>query len=181
MFKKFVPEDVSGESQVKTSVARGVRNKIVEQFPNLEAYIDDIIPKKAPLHLAKCPNYLSLVVLEDEVLFFNVKNGPFFPTLKLLHKYPEMMPSVQVDKGAIKYLLGGANIMCPGLTHPSARMDVSLPAETVVAIKAEGKEHALAVALLQMSTDDIRSINKGNAAENVHFLGDGLWKNTKLR
>ena len=27
----------------------------------------------------------------------------------------------QVDKGAIRFVLSGANIMCPGLTHPNAK------------------------------------------------------------
>lgn len=30
------------------------------------------------------------------------------------------MPLEQVDKGAIKFVLSGANIMCPGLTSPGA-------------------------------------------------------------
>ena len=28
------------------------------------------------------------------------------------------MPIMQVDKGAIKFVLSGANIMCPGFTSP---------------------------------------------------------------
>ena len=43
-----------------------------------------------------------------------------------------ILPRLQVDKGAIKFILSGANIMCPGLTSPGARMDVSLPQDTVV-------------------------------------------------
>ena len=39
---------------------------------------------------------------------------------------------MQVDKGAIKFILSGANIMCPGLTSPGARMDVELPEESIV-------------------------------------------------
>ena len=33
-----------------------------------------------------------------------------------------MMKSVQVDKGAIKFVLGGANIMCRGITSPGGRL-----------------------------------------------------------
>lgn len=29
---------------------------------------------------------------------------------------------MQVDKGAIRFVLSGANIMCPGLTSPGAKM-----------------------------------------------------------
>lgn len=32
------------------------------------------------------------------------------------------MPWEQVDKGAIRFVLSGANIMCPGLTSPGAIM-----------------------------------------------------------
>jgi PUA domain protein len=35
---------------------------------------------------------------------------------------PFMLPHMQVDKGAIGFVLSGANIMCPGLTSPGARM-----------------------------------------------------------
>ena len=38
---------------------------------------------------------------------------------------------MQVDKGAIKFVLSGANIMCPGLTSPGAKME-DVPEGTVV-------------------------------------------------
>ena len=50
----------------------------------------------------------------------------------LLPPDPIILPQLQVDKGAIKFILSGANIMCPGLTSPGARMDVSLPEDTIV-------------------------------------------------
>lgn len=66
-----------------------------------------------------------------------------------------MLPRLQVDRGAIKFVLSGANIMCPGLTSKGARMDEDLPVNSVVAIMAEGKENALAIGLLKMSTQDM--------------------------
>jgi len=45
---------------------------------------------------------------------------------------PNMLPKLQVDKGAIKFILSGANIMAPGLTSPGARMDKDLPSDTIV-------------------------------------------------
>lgn len=35
---------------------------------------------------------------------------------------PFFLPMQQVDKGAIRFVLSGANIMCPGLTSKGARM-----------------------------------------------------------
>lgn len=60
----------------------------------------------------------------------------------------------QVDKGAIRFVLSGANIMCPGLTSPGAQM-TPVEAGTVVAIMAEGKKLALAVGLTSLSTADM--------------------------
>ena len=42
-----------------------------------------------------------------------------------------MLPHQQVDKGAIKFVLSGANIMCPGLTSKGAKLTDS-PKNTVV-------------------------------------------------
>lgn len=62
---------------------------------------------------------------------------------------------MQVDKGAITFVLSGANIMCPGLTSKGAIMTKGLPADTVVTVVAEGKQHALAVGILKMSVEDM--------------------------
>jgi len=45
------------------------------------------------------------------------------PTLRLLHKYPCLLPKIQIDKGGIKFILNGANVMCPGLTSPGGKME----------------------------------------------------------
>lgn len=68
---------------------------------------------------------------------------------------PDMMHKVQVDRGAIKFVLSGANIMCPGLTSPGGKIDEELEANTPVAIYAEGKVHACAVGYTVMSTADM--------------------------
>ena len=69
-----------------------------------------------------------------------------------------MMNKVQVDRGAIRFVLSGANIMCPGLTSPGGQLPAQgqgYPAGTPVAIMAEGKQHAVAVGTLKLSTDDM--------------------------
>jgi len=86
-----------------------------------------------------------------------------------------LLPHVQVDRGAIKYVLSGANIMCPGLTSAGARLPVDLPLHAPVAVHAEGKLLACAVGLSQKSAADIRSQNKGVGVDNLHWLGDDLW------
>jgi len=38
-----------------------------------------------------------------------------------------MMPKLRADTGAIKFVLSGANIMCPGLTSPGATIHDEVP------------------------------------------------------
>lgn len=181
MFKKFsVEENVSSTSQIKNSVQRAIVNQIAEQYPLLSDIIEDILPKKAML-VAKAQENVQLIVVNNEVVFYNQRDGPFYPTLKILHKYPTMMPMMQTDKGAIRFVLGGANIMCPGFTSVGGSVPEGLASETPVAIYAEGKQHAMAVGLTKMSRDDIFSVNKGMAVETVHYLMDGLWQTSSVQ
>jgi malignant T-cell-amplified sequence len=54
-------------------------------------------------------------------------------------------------------------------------MEGGIPVDTIVAVNAEGKENAMAVGLMKMSSDDIRSLNKGIGVETLTYLGDPLW------
>ncbi|KAF3497759.1 hypothetical protein DY000_02054563 [Brassica cretica] len=190
----FSLEEVSSQNQVKTSVQRRIRQSIQDEYPGLETVMEDLLPKKSPLIVVKCPNHLTLVVVNNVPLFFCIRDGPYMPTLRLLHQYtgyrvnsmshnirdPNIMKRFQVDRGAIKFVFSGANIMCPGLTSPGGVLDEEVDAERPVAIYAEGKQHALAIGFTKMSAKDIKSINKGIGVDNMHYLNDGLWKMERL-
>lgn len=113
-------------------------------------------------HPTHSHEHIEILTVNGELLFFRQREGPFYPTLRLLHKCktstlfdvqvsdeflccsvlfskflcsyftdPFILPHQQVDKGAIKFVLSGANIMCPGLTSPGAKLYPSA-SETVV-------------------------------------------------
>jgi PUA domain protein len=142
----------------------------------LEPVIDDIIPKKAQVELLKCEDKIQLYVVDNEVVCFQ-QFDELIPALPLVHKYPEAFPTLTVDRGAIKFVLSGANIMCPGLTSAGGVLPEAPGFEEgqIVVINSEGKENALAVGQLIMSTEDIKSKNKGICIESCTYLGDGLW------
>ena len=156
--------------------------QIAEAYPWLAAHgvLEELLPKKADLGVAKLPDHVQLLVLDAVPLFFATRDGGWFPTLRLLHKYPEIMPRLRVDRGAIKFVLSGANIMCPGLTSPGATIHDEVPAGTPVAVFAEGKEQALGIGWTTLSTEEMREVNKGVGVENLHYLADGLWRSPKL-
>ena len=153
---------------------------LAEEYPPLEGLLEDLVPKKGDVAMAKCADKVQMLCLGGEPLFFQLRDGPFFPTLRLLQRYPDIMPKLRVDRGAIKFVLSGANVMCPGLTSPGAEIHDEVEEGMPVAIFAEGKEHPLAIGVTTMSTADIRDINKDIGVELVHYLNDGLWKSPKL-
>lgn len=184
MFKKFtVQENVTGQNIVKSSAQRAIRASILSQWDIDADTLESIWSKKDSLTLVKCREHISIYTLEGEPLIFQHFDGPFYPALRLLHKYPFVLPSVRVDRGAIRFLLSGANMMCPGMTSAGGSLpppDKALPANTPVAIMAEGKEHAVGIGLTKMGTEDIKKINKGIGVETVTYLGDDLWALQKL-
>lgn len=67
-------------------------------------------------------------------------------------------------------------MMCPGLTSPGGSLppaDLALPAETAVAIFAEGKEHAAGMGILKMGTEEIRKVKcVGKLSSVIHRAGE---------
>ena len=181
MFKKFDPtSDVSTSTQVKASVQRALKSQMLENHPALtEEILDALLPKKSPLVQYKVGPHLMLYCRRiehedksptDEPILFQHRDGPIMPTLRLVHQYYPTLAFTQVtvDKGAIPFLLGGANVMCPGLTNPGGEMppdgvkqdengfdEPGLKKGGGVVIFAEGKEHALAIGVMTMSSADM--------------------------
>ena len=125
MFKRFTQEEcVSSQSQVKSSVGRAIRTAICDQYPKIEDVIDELLPKKESLVLAKCTNHIQLLVVKNEPIFFQQRDGPWFPTLRLVHRRASVFEDHvwRTDAGAIRFVLGGSNVMCPGFTHDDGDM-----------------------------------------------------------
>ena len=69
--------------------------------------------------------------------------------------------------------------MSPGLTSKGGKLpptEQSYPANTVVAIFAEGEDHPVAIGICKTSTEEIKKVNKGIGIDTLHFIGDGLYK-----
>lgn len=69
-------------------------------------------------------------------------------------------------------------MMCPGLTSEGGYLpaaEEAIATESLVAIHAEGKVHAVGVGITKMSTEDMKKINKGVGVETATYLGDDLW------
>lgn len=181
MFRAFDPSnDVSTSTQVKASVQRGIKSQIAEAHPSIsDDELEALLPKKPPLVQYKVGPHMMLYCRRvehegaspsDEPVFFQHRDGPILPTLRMVHKYPSLkFTSVTVDRGAIPFVLGGANVMCPGLTKDTGsemppdgvEQDANgfdkpgLSKGDAVVIFAEGKENAIAVGVMTMSSAEV--------------------------
>ncbi|KAJ5951200.1 Pseudouridine synthase/archaeosine transglycosylase [Penicillium vulpinum] len=203
MFKKDIPP--SNRSKVKSSVQRGLRQKLLETYPGFEPFIEDVMPKKASLEAVKLyssrspvftfkfqqqtpktnqnyhprPDRVTLYTIDSTPLFFQPIDGPPVPHLRLIHAYPSAVPTIQIDRGAIRFVLSGATLMAPGLTSPGGRLpdaEHALEAGQIVGVKAEGKEEICMIGMLKVGTEEIKSKGKGVVIDEGHYLGDGLWR-----
>ena len=54
MFKKFdEKESISGTTQLKSSVQKSIRAKIIECYPHIEEFMESILPKKDTFKIVK--------------------------------------------------------------------------------------------------------------------------------
>ena len=158
LFQKFDSTNLSNASQTKGSEQRKIRQRIADQYPALEEYLDVLIPPKSTICAIKCKDHITLITANKQILFFQERDGPYYPTLRLLQAFPEILPVMQCDIGGCRFVLGGANVMCQGLTSGGGKVAEGLPEKAPVQIRIEGKRHPIAMGMLSMSSDDIKEV-----------------------
>ena len=71
MFKKFEEkESVSSVQQLKSSVQKGIRNSILETYPDIADYLDSFLPKKDQFKVVKCHEHVELLINSGGDLLF---------------------------------------------------------------------------------------------------------------
>lgn len=89
MFKKFdEKENISSVQQLKSSVQKQIRAKLLESYPHLENCVDQILPKKENFRIIKCHDHLEILVNSaGDMLFFRHRDGKlkYFCNLKILN------------------------------------------------------------------------------------------------
>ena len=150
-------------------------------MPNSEKYIDILWPKSAKVftNRFKGNNHLTFIRIDEELCFIEMRDQPLLPMLKTLHKYPDLLPHMVCDKGAIKHIFSGSNVMAPGLVSEGGSVADDCDKGSAVAIMAEGMKHAMGIGFMMQSSDEVKKNGKGMAIENIQFLNDQLWKEIK--
>ena len=64
-------ENISGIIQAKGTVIKAIRTSLIENYPYIENYIDEILPKKDNVRIVKwyAPFFFLLFHFSNEILF----------------------------------------------------------------------------------------------------------------
>ncbi|MBU4256694.1 MAG: RNA-binding protein [Candidatus Thermoplasmatota archaeon] len=113
----------------------------------------------------------TVLSINNEVLGLIINDKPFL-TLKGLLKYKPEKKYVTVDKGAVKFVCNGADIMAPGVVDA----DSSVKKNDLVWVRDEKYKKALAVGIALMDAEEMVKGKKGKAVLSIHYIGDKIWK-----
>ncbi|KAI5170833.1 malignant T-cell-amplified sequence [Nematocida sp. LUAm3] len=141
-----------------------------------DADLSNILRKEDTLETIKGENKIQYILRNGVPLFIQM-DDLYIPTVKCVHMIPEILKKAVVDTGAIKHLLNGADVMAPGLLHSTSELPEVFEGEPI-AIYAYGKEHALAVGVMQMANEEILEKRTGIAIKMINYLGDKIYEFT---
>jgi len=111
---------------------------------------------------------------EDKNIIYNGENklliiwgeGRFLPHLKSLDD--KFYKSVYVDKGAIPFIIKGADLMRPGIVN----IEKDIKKDEVILVKDFEFKKTLAIGFSIFSSDDMESQEKGKSVLISHHIGD---------
>jgi PUA domain protein len=150
--------------RLKDREVKGLLRDFIGRYPSVKEF------------LVSAKSFDELAVGEEIVYF--VDNLPLIlrmttgllPSLKF-EKCVNSLPRVVVDMGAVAHVANGADIMRPGITDiPS-----NFAKGDLLVIVDEKYSKPLALGLAEVESKEMKSMSKGKAIKNVHFVGDELW------
>jgi len=112
----------------------------------------------------------SLILVDGKPLLFEVE-GHLFPTVRGALEMGLQKRVVAVDKGAIRFVSNGADIMAPGVVEA----DSEIKAGDLVIIVEETHRKPLAIGKALMEGSQMVEANSGKAIKSITYVGDKLW------
>ena len=113
----------------------------------------------------------DLLVIDGLVSFF-MYNKKWRPTLQLLYETTIELPAVYVDKGAIPFVVKGADVMRPGIVTIVGEFERG----DLLVIRDSNHGRALGVGIAYVNHEEMKEAKTGKMVKNIHHFGDWIWK-----
>lgn len=164
------------------NLSKSSRDALAE---NLSRFTDVPTLKSKDLKIAEGDDPLNEIIFDvEEKIYLGFKKkknkeeidaqSEIFPLLKDEWLLPSRS-SIVVDSGAVKFVVGGANIMRPGITKVEGEFDPG----AIVVIKEEKFGKAIAIGRANLSRAQLEEAKKGAVVQNLHYAGDKFWEMLK--
>eukprot|EP00768_Dysnectes_brevis_P009671 gnl/Dysnectes_brevis/996_a1111_3947.p1 GENE.gnl/Dysnectes_brevis/996_a1111_3947~~gnl/Dysnectes_brevis/996_a1111_3947.p1 ORF type:complete len:183 (-),score=30.32 gnl/Dysnectes_brevis/996_a1111_3947:70-618(-) len=164
-------DSISNISRLKASMVKKYITTIKSQYPDHLELIDSMITKKTPLNLVRCRDRVQMLAhTNGKILFWSHYETFWYPTMRVLHKYPSMVPKCVVHSGACRAVMGGADVMGPGV-HALA----DIPHNAAIAVYGHGKQHAMAMGVVVKTCADLVEDPSDVCVKVLHTILDGFW------
>ena len=106
------------------------------------------------------------MLYKNEVKFLIIKDNKFLPHLKSINE--KEYKSIYVDKGAIPFVIKGADIMRPGIR----KIDENIVKSEIILVKDETHGKTLAIGFAEHNSEDMQKQEKGKSVIIYHYVGD---------
>ncbi|KAI5834320.1 hypothetical protein K523DRAFT_294091 [Schizophyllum commune Tattone D] len=182
MFKKPLGH-LKTSSALRSSDRRKLKQRVVSTFGCSAEDGDVLVPEgiqsiKFTTHMdAPGVAYLDA---DDTPLWFSLgKAGDdLIPTVYTLWKRPELLPFVTTPSQVISILIGGADLMRPGVTSyiPGLQKGQLVAVRRLIGGASPKVSPPLAVGHMALSSDELKEDHKGKAVLITHTWKDHLWE-----
>ena len=112
----------------------------------------------------------SPILVDGKPLLFEIE-GHIFPTVRGALEMGLQKRVVTVDKGAIRFVSNGADIMAPGVVEA----DPEIKEGDLVIIVEETHRKPLAIGKALMEGPQMVEADSGKAIKSITYVGDKLW------
>uniref|UniRef100_A0A8D0A2T6 Eukaryotic translation initiation factor 2D n=1 Tax=Sander lucioperca TaxID=283035 RepID=A0A8D0A2T6_SANLU len=173
------PFRVKSNTAIKGSDRRKLKADISAAFPSLSAdELSELVPNKEELNVVKIyvhkGDSVTLYVLHKNPLFFELEKR-LYPTVYVLWRYPTILPTFRTWPPVLQKLIGGADLMLPGVVAPSSGLP-DVKQGDCCSVTLVNNRAPVAVGTAAVSRDEMHSLGmKGRGVCVLHAYMDNLW------
>ncbi|XP_004610115.2 eukaryotic translation initiation factor 2D [Sorex araneus] len=171
---------VRSNTAIKGSDRRKLRADVMTAFPTLGTdQVSELVPGKEELNIVKLYTHKGTAVTVymsggNPILFELEKN--LYPTVYTLWTYPDLLPTFTTWPPVLEKMVGGADLMLPGLVVPPAGLP-QVQKGDLCAIALVGNRAPVAIGVAATSTSEMLTANlKGRGFSVLHTYQDHLWQ-----
>ncbi len=155
---------VKSRVQLRKNAKNKMLKDLISTFGEKMAGLENKVLEKITL------DEYSIILVDGKPLLFEIE-GQLFPTVRGALEMELKNRIVTIDKGAIRFVSNGADIMAPGIVDADSEIEEG----DFVIIVEETYRKPLAIGKALMKGPQMVEADSGKAIKSITYVGDKLW------